>query len=565
MAVDTNVLEAVIRNAIPVSHLEIEDQSNGCGENYAIILVSEAFEGKTTLARHRWVNELLKNEIAQMHAFSQKTFTPKQYEAFLAKTAISQTRLNLYSGPSAIFFPDMHTWLALFLSLSLQVFAVPQGTQPNPRPSSNPNNSRVLILGGGVTGIIAARTLHQRGLNNFLIIEGRDEIGGRLQSRTFGGNTTIELGANWVQGTQEGNGPSNPIWELAKKHHVRTVFNDYSSITTYDDTGAVDYVDVVNSATGALGNFAIGAGQRTHQNLIDLNARAGYALSGSKPQTPHARAAEYWNFDWEYGATPAESSWIASALNNNFTFDTSQGGFSDENRLAVDQRGFRTIITAEADGFLRPSQLLLNATVKNVHYSATGVKVDLVNGSTIDGDYALCTFSLGVLQNDDVVFKPSLPAWKEEAIQSMTMTTYTKIFLHFQKKFWFGTQFGLYADKERGRYPVWQSLDVDDFLPGSGILFATVTGDYSERTEGLPNAQVQSEVMGVLRSMFPNITISEPTDFFFPRWHSNPLFRGSYSNWPSSFTKEHQDNLRANVGERLWFAGEATSFKYYGV
>ncbi|KAL4257617.1 BolA/IbaG family protein [Pleurotus pulmonarius] len=85
MAVDTHVLEETIRGAIPVTHLEIEDQSSGCGENYAIILVSEAFEGKSTLARHRWVNDLLKKEIAQMHAFSQKTFTPKQYEAYLAK------------------------------------------------------------------------------------------------------------------------------------------------------------------------------------------------------------------------------------------------------------------------------------------------------------------------------------------------------------------------------------------------------------------------------------------------------------------------------------------------
>ena len=63
-------LESAIRSALPVQHLDIEDQSSGCGENYAIILVSEvsraptrlcsladdhqAFEGKTTLARHRW-------------------------------------------------------------------------------------------------------------------------------------------------------------------------------------------------------------------------------------------------------------------------------------------------------------------------------------------------------------------------------------------------------------------------------------------------------------------------------------------------------------------------------
>lgn len=34
-------LENAIRSAMPISHLEIYDQSNGCGENYAILIVSE--------------------------------------------------------------------------------------------------------------------------------------------------------------------------------------------------------------------------------------------------------------------------------------------------------------------------------------------------------------------------------------------------------------------------------------------------------------------------------------------------------------------------------------------
>jgi len=179
-------------------------------------------------------------------------------------------------------------------------------------------------------------------------------------------------------------------------------------------------------------------------------------------------------------------------------------------------------------------------------------------------DYALVTFSVGVLQNIDVTFVPALPDWKQEAIQSITMATYTKIFLQFPDVFWFDTEMGLYADLERGKYPVWQSLDHKDFLPGSGILFVTVTGDYSKRVEALSDAQVQSEALAVLQLMFPNTSIPEPTAFFFPRWHSNPLFRGSYSNMPAAFIPTHQDNLRATVSDRLWFAGEATSFKYYG-
>ncbi|CAL1697885.1 unnamed protein product [Somion occarium] len=83
MPVSLSDLEAAIRNAIPVAHLEIDDQSSGCGENYAVLI---AFEGKSTLARHRFINEVLKAQIAQMHAFSQ-TFTPKQYEAYLQKSS----------------------------------------------------------------------------------------------------------------------------------------------------------------------------------------------------------------------------------------------------------------------------------------------------------------------------------------------------------------------------------------------------------------------------------------------------------------------------------------------
>ncbi|EJD06102.1 bola-like protein [Fomitiporia mediterranea MF3/22] len=75
MAVSLETLETNLRNAIPIMHLEIIDQSNGCGENYEILVVSEAFEKKTTLARHRLINELLKNEIAEMHAFSQVCLT----------------------------------------------------------------------------------------------------------------------------------------------------------------------------------------------------------------------------------------------------------------------------------------------------------------------------------------------------------------------------------------------------------------------------------------------------------------------------------------------------------
>lgn len=50
----------------------------------------------------------------------------------------------------------------------------------------NARDATVLILGGGVSGIIAAKTLTEKGITDFKIIEARDELGGRLHSETFG-------------------------------------------------------------------------------------------------------------------------------------------------------------------------------------------------------------------------------------------------------------------------------------------------------------------------------------------------------------------------------------------
>lgn len=58
---------------------EVFDISGGCGQSYEVLIVSDEFSGKNLLAKHRLVNERLKEEIAELHAFTQKTYTPEQF------------------------------------------------------------------------------------------------------------------------------------------------------------------------------------------------------------------------------------------------------------------------------------------------------------------------------------------------------------------------------------------------------------------------------------------------------------------------------------------------------
>ena len=133
-----------------------------------------------------------------------------------------------------IFSPKIEPVTSGWLQLLLLLFSGLSQCSPTGlgAPSvSEPKHHKVLILGGGVAGVIAARTLHQNGIDDFVIVEARHELGGRMMSHSFGGKT-IELGANWIQGTQTGNGPANPIFELAKKHNIKSQSNNFDSVST---------------------------------------------------------------------------------------------------------------------------------------------------------------------------------------------------------------------------------------------------------------------------------------------------------------------------------------------
>ena len=257
------------------------------------------------------------------------------------------------------------------------------------------------------------------------------------------------------------------------------------------------------------------------------------------------------------------SSFVFGTAGENLTFNQ----FSDENNFVIDPRGYSAIIEGEASTFLKKDdpRLRLNTQVVNIDYSKDGVTIHNADGSCVSAAYAICTFSVGVLQNNAVTFKPELPQWKKTAIEKFDMGTYTKIFLQFDETFWPSeTEYFLYASPTtRGYYPVWQSLSKNTFLPESNIIFVTVVSDQSYRIENQSDEETKDEVMAVLRQMFPDKDIPEPTAFMYPRWTKTPWSYGSYSNWPPSTTLEMHENLRANT-DRLWFAGEATSAEYFG-
>lgn len=60
--------------------------AGGCGQAFTTLIVSPEFAGKNSLKRHRLVNAALKNEIAQIHAWSAKCQTQEEYDKEMVVT-----------------------------------------------------------------------------------------------------------------------------------------------------------------------------------------------------------------------------------------------------------------------------------------------------------------------------------------------------------------------------------------------------------------------------------------------------------------------------------------------
>ncbi|OJJ49188.1 hypothetical protein ASPZODRAFT_13919 [Penicilliopsis zonata CBS 506.65] len=78
--VTADLLRMKLIEQLQAQYVEIEDLSGGCGQAFQAVIVSPQFESKTMLARHRLVNSVLKTEIAAIHAWTPKCYTPEQWQ-----------------------------------------------------------------------------------------------------------------------------------------------------------------------------------------------------------------------------------------------------------------------------------------------------------------------------------------------------------------------------------------------------------------------------------------------------------------------------------------------------
>ncbi|MYB28170.1 MAG: hypothetical protein F4X38_03435 [Acidimicrobiaceae bacterium] len=130
--------------------------------------------------------------------------------------------------------------------------------------------------------------------------------------------------------------------------------------------------------------------------------------------------------------------------------------------------------------------------------------------------------------------------------------------LLFDEPFWDrDTEWIGYAGEEPGQWS--ETLNLYPYL-GRPVLAMFNPGSFGAEIEQYTDEELTSRAVETLRAMFGDVP--KPVDVLSTRWGSDPWTRGSYSYLPVGVEFETYREMSRPVGERLFFAGEATHSRF---
>lgn len=418
---------------------------------------------------------------------------------------------------------------------------------------ANQAGERVLIIGAGLAGLGAARSLHDRGYR-VTVIEARDRIGGRCHTVN-----RIDHGAQWIHGTE-----GNPLTSLARRHAVSTLFVGGDS--TY--TGGWDHLALYGPDRLRLDEEtklqSILQVDQIRNDLDDLRRsmmRAGaadIAISEAMIRILENHPVDQFgkiSTDWHLMVQSRDD--VASEPDDLSFFHWDEGyevfGYGD----SVFLDGFQALADILPGGF----DLALGQVVERIEHDRNGVTVTTRARSFV-GDRVIVTVPLGILQSGKIAFDPPLPARKGDAIARLGWGHLAKVIVHFEQPFWpreqyvFGYMCRSVPDHPTNIINLWATHQIP-------ALVMLIGGDRGREIEVWPETRLREWAVTVLTDVF-GTEIPAVTNIERSLWSSDPYATGAYAYIKVNATPADMDLIAEPIDGKVLFAGEHTARQHWG-
>jgi monoamine oxidase len=431
----------------------------------------------------------------------------------------------------------------------------------------------VAIIGAGLAGLVAARTLVAEG-KNVLVLEAQNRVGGRTLGHILGEGQALELGGQWLGPTQE------KMYALCKELGLET----YPTYTCGDQLvslgGRTTRLNAEELVTSALPtNVALEVNKvirdlETMSQSLDLEAPYYHPQAAEwdnqtfedwlEQHAQHAATEAY--FRLELGGIFAAKTTDVSLLHVLFTLK-SGGGFCNligvKNGAQQDRiMGGSQLVTQRMAETLG-ERVILSTPVRRLEQTETHVNVitDPVVGNTVTVKAGRVIVTLPPTLASRLVYEPALPAARQQLMGRTSMGSVIKVMVLYEKPFW--REEGLSGQVLSDCGPIHTFYDNSPPDSSLGVLLGFMEGENARHLRCLGHDARERLTLESLVGFFGEKALNY-TQYLEKNWLTDPWVLGGYCGHfgPTVWTT-YGESLREPCG-RIHWAGTETSSVWNG-
>lgn len=421
----------------------------------------------------------------------------------------------------------------------------------------------VIVVGGGLSGLAAARLLRREDLS-VAVLEARERLGGRTCTVEVDGQS-IDVGGQWV-------GPGQDrVLALIEELGVEIYPQHHAGASTVEIDGQLTRYKGFLPRVGAKALFDLGRAV--------FKLERGASRTSDEPWSDHGASAldEMSVMDWIAKTTPSRNarevmrvacnailaeepekvSWLhylfyASAAGG-FTPLAEVKGGAQQDRLAGGAQQL-----SEGLAKLANAEVFLSQPVERVTRTDDGVEV-ATSHATFRGRFAVLALAPPMCAG--IAFEPPLPAKRQRLHDELMMGSVCKCVVGYERPFW--RDEGISGEGLSNG--TWARLFFDATPNGSsgGAMVAFVFSDAAKEFGKKPESERKQLIVEDLRRLFGE-QATEPNWYVDKDWTAEEYSGGCYTALfsPGQLT-ELGPALREPCG-RLHFAGCETATHWTG-